>query len=251
MGVSGIGDVVVTGTFNGTGNLGGSSLTSAGNSDVFVAEYAGATGAHRWSRRAGGASVDKPFGIAMDDWGRVTVIGTFTGTASFGGSTLSSAGGLDVFLAQYAGADGAPVWSKRFGGPGDDYGNAIAADSGGNLVVTGQFATSIDFGGGALANTGAPDIYLAQLSPAGVQGWSRRYGSSSTFQQIATGVAVDLLGSPQYAYNYSGGVALDAVGDALTAGNFSGTVNLGGGPLTNAGGMVNQSYDLFVGKFAP
>ena len=47
------------------------------------------------------------------------------------------------------------------------------------------------------------------------------------------------------------GVALDAVGGSLTAGSFSGTVDLGGGALANAGGLVNQSYDLFAGKFAP
>ena len=294
--VSATGDVVAAGTFNGTVNLGGGSLTSAGDSDVFVAAYAGATGAHLWSRRAGGPGIDQPSGIAMDDWGRVTVIGTFTGNASFGGSTLSSAGGLDVFLAQYAGADGTPQWSRRLGGPGDDYGNAIAADSGGNLVVTGQFATSIDFGGGVLSNTGAADIYLAQLSSAGVHNWSRRYGSASNLQEVATGVAVDAsgkvlltanlidavdfgggllpasggydpivvklsadgthlwskrFGSPQYAYNYSAGGAADASGNAVVAGNFTGTIVFGAAPLANAGGLVNQSSDGFVVKFAP
>ena len=296
MAVAANGDVVVTGTFNGTTNLGGGSLTSAGSSDVFVARYVADTGTHSWSRRVGGAGIDKVFGVAMDDWGRVTAIGTFAGNASFGGSTLASAGGLDVFVAEYAGADGTHQWSKRFGGSGDDYGNAIAADRDGNVVVTGQFANSIDFGGGALSNAGAPDIFLARLSAAGAHGWSRRYGSSNNYQQVATGVAVDLagnvvlganligavdfgggalpvsggydpvlvklsadgthlwskrFGSPQYAYNYNCGVALDAIGDTLAAGTFSGTMDLGGGPLANAVGLVNQSYDLFVAKFAP
>ncbi len=290
------GDVTVAGTFAGSVDLGGGPVASAGQDDVFVAQYDATTGAHRWSRAAGGSGVDRVFGVAVDDANRVSIIGTFTGSAAFGGAALKSTGDLDVFVAQYASADGQHRWSKRFGGTGDDYGNAVAAGPNGDLVVTGQFSRTIDFGGGPLSNSGAPDIYVARLSSSGAHIWSQRYGNASAFQEVATAVAMDRngnvalggnvvdavdfgggplpisggydpvvvklspqgtyvwslrFGSPQEAYNYLGGVAMDGSGAVLVAGSFSGTLDLGGGALANAHGLVNQSYDGFVAKYTP
>jgi hypothetical protein len=92
------GNVLVTGTFNGTVSFGGSALTSASTStsDIFVAEYS-ATGAHRFSARYGSPGSEAASGVAYGPNGGV-VAGAFTGTVAFGGTTLVSAGMGDGFL---------------------------------------------------------------------------------------------------------------------------------------------------------
>jgi hypothetical protein len=46
-----------------------------------------------------------------------------------------------------AAANGAHMWSKRYGGPLADRGHAIAMRSMGELYITGYFAGTVDFGG--------------------------------------------------------------------------------------------------------
>src|SRR5205085_665928 len=95
-------DPLVTGVFSG-GDLGGGPLTYRGGFDVFVARYAGRSGAHAWSRGYGGADDDRAFAISVDGSGRVAVSGDFGamgGAADFGGVRITSAGLADAFLMQ-------------------------------------------------------------------------------------------------------------------------------------------------------
>ena len=57
------------------------------------------------------------------------------------------------------------LWSKRFGTPPWDRGRSVAVDSGGNVLVTGGFEGTVDFGGGGLTSAGDHDIFLAKYSP--------------------------------------------------------------------------------------
>ena len=102
------GNVVVVGAFSGTVNFGGGPLTSAGGSDIYVAKYS-STGTHLWSRRFGDASGSTAYGVAVDTSGSVVVVGSFTGTVNFGGSPLTSAGGLDIFRCEVFGYGRIPV----------------------------------------------------------------------------------------------------------------------------------------------
>jgi hypothetical protein len=60
---------------------------------------------------------------------------------------------------------GLTLWSRRFGGTSDDVGRAIAVDSGGNVVVTGYFEDTADFGNGPLPSAGSDDIFVVKLTP--------------------------------------------------------------------------------------
>ncbi|MCX6358080.1 MAG: hypothetical protein NT045_09470, partial [Candidatus Aureabacteria bacterium] len=54
-----------------------------------------------WAKRAGGTDWDEGCGIASLADGSVLVTGWFSGTATFGSDTLTSAGDRDMFIARY------------------------------------------------------------------------------------------------------------------------------------------------------
>jgi chitodextrinase len=221
------GDVVVTGSVGNTVDFGGGPVPSAGGFDLFVAKYAGTTGAYRWARRVGGAADEYSYAVAVDGSGHVVVTGEFTGTVDFGGGPLSSAGDRDVFVAKYAGTDGRHLWSRRLGGALGDVGQAVAVDGAGNVVVTGYFMGTVDFGGGALTSAGDRDIFVARYAAAdGRHLWSRRFGAALT--------------------DMGNAVAVDGSGNLVVTGYFKRTVDFGGGPLTTP----NDGSDLFIAKYA-
>ena len=220
--IDGSGNVVVTGAFDGTANFGGGNLVSAGDYDVFVAKY-NSSGVHQWSERFGGTGVDIGLAVAVDGLGNGVVTGYFEDTADFGGGPLVSAGSEDIFVAKYDGG-GAHQWSKRIGAASEDLGLGVAADGAGNVVVTGEFNGTVNFGGGNLVSAGYYDIFLAKYDASGAHQWSQRYGSAG--------------------YETGYGLALDGSGNVVVTGGFTGTVDLGGGNLVSAG-----SLDMFIAKY--
>jgi len=218
--VDGSGNVFVTGNFTGTTNLGGLSFTSAGSNDVFVAKYVGATGAHVWSKSYGSSGDEYSFGIAADASSGLYVTGYFSGTGNFGGTSLTSAGGTDVFLARLSATDGSSTWSKSFGSTGNDYGIQVRVDASGNAVLGGHFAGSVTFGGTTLASAGGTDVYLAKLSSAGTHVWSMRAGG--TGNETLTNIA------------------LSTIGDIAITGTYTGAADFGGGALPTYGFYPNM-----------
>lgn len=218
------GHVAVAGTFQGTINFGGGSLTSGGDTDIFLATF-GSDGAHLWSKRFGDASSQSAEAVAVDASGNLVLTGGFQGNANFGGSALTSAGGMDVFVARF-GPDGNHLWSARFGDGAVQLANGVAADASGNAIIAGRLEGATDFGGGALTSAGGGDLFVAKFGAGGAHIWSKRFGDVEP--QMANGVAVD------------------ASGNAIGTGYFLGTVDFGGGALTCAGGG-----DVYVVKLAP
>jgi hypothetical protein len=221
------GNLFVTGYMSmssGGVDFGGGALFSAGGADAFLVKYSSSAGAHVWSKRFGGAGTDLGMAVDTDSLGNVYVAGTFEGSVNFGGETLTSAGGRDIFVAKYTAA-GQHVWSKRFGGTLGEDARGVAVDAAGDVFVTGQFLGSINFGGLDLPSAGFEDIFLAKLSgPSGNHVWSKRLGSSS---------------APDAGY----GVAVDGAGNVAITGFFAGSVNFGGGAI------LAQVYDIFVAKY--
>jgi hypothetical protein len=144
-------------------DFGGGPTAGFGSLDTFVAKYSPG-GAYLWSRRLGGTNAEEGFGIATDANGNVLLVGTFQGTADFGSGPLTSAGSWDVVAAKYSAA-GAPLWSKRFGSSGDDFGYSVATDASGNAIFTGTFQGTVNFGGGSLTATGLTDLFILNLAP--------------------------------------------------------------------------------------
>lgn len=228
--VDGFGDVVVTGHFSGSVQFAvGNTLTSAGVTDVFTAKFDGGTGAHVWNNRFGGSDLDIAKAIAVDGNSNIVVTGIFRGVASFGGDALTSAGTEDIFVAKYD-SSGSHLWSKRFGGTTREESHAVATDNSDNIVVTGGFSGTVDFGGGPLTSAGHTDIFIAKYDSSGSHLWSKRFGDTHDWER---GWAVSFDGS----------------GDLVVAGEFWGAVDFGGGPLTSH--LLNEygESDMFIAKF--
>jgi hypothetical protein len=171
---------------------------------------------------------------AADASGNVILSGDFVGAVDFGGGLLTSTmGSTDIFVAKLD-PTANHVWSKRFGDAAEQYGgvHGAAVDASGNVVVTGYFHGSMDFGGGPLTAVGQrDDIYVATLDPSGNHLWSKKFGDSPEMAGD-----VDQLGES---------VAIDASGNVLVTGFFQGWVNFGGATLKAAA----FSWDMFVVKF--
>jgi hypothetical protein len=103
--------------------------------------------------------------VAVDANGDVVVTGVFFDTVDFGGGPLTSAGNGDIFVAKYSASDGSHLWSRRFGGTSFEEGSGVAVDANGDVVVTGRFHGTVDFGGGPLTSAGIADIFLLRLRP--------------------------------------------------------------------------------------
>ena len=220
--VSTSGDVIVAGYFEGTVNFGGGNLESSGLADVFLVEFSGG-GVHKWSQRFGDASDQIAQSVAVDGSDNVVLTGRFRGAVNFGGGNLTSAGDFDVFVCEFD-VTGIHQWSQSFGDAAYQAAWSVAVDVPGNVVITGEFGGTINFGGAPLTSAGSWDAFVARFNAAGVHQWSQRFGDA-TLQQ-------------------GGSVAIDASGNSIVTGYFYGTVNFGGGDLTSVG-----PTDIFVVKF--
>lgn len=156
------GKVFVTGSVEGTVDLGGGPKTGPGKLDTFVACY-DSSGKHLWSKVVGSSQGDYGADVAAGT-GKVYIIGSFDGQASFGGSPLKNSGSSDIFVASYTDS-GAPRWSRAFGGSSADVGTSLAVGPSGSVYVTGYFFDTADLGQGPVTSTGSSDLFLLKLAP--------------------------------------------------------------------------------------
>ncbi len=205
-----------TGAFQGTVPLGAGSLVAAGASDVFGAVFDN-TGKLIHATSGGGTSSDLGLDIAADSDGRAVIAGTFTGSASFGGTNLSSGGFEEAFVWRYA----FPLPTNGIfshGGTDHDTLAGMVIDAGGNHYVAGYFAGTIAFGSVTLTSAGGTDIFVAKLDSVGNVLWAIRFGGVS--DDRANGIARDLHGS------------------LYITGHVGGATTFGATTLTGPGGFV-------------
>ncbi|MFD2787910.1 SBBP repeat-containing protein [Hymenobacter rubripertinctus] len=171
---------------------------------------------------------------ATDGAGNTVVVGTFSGTVTFGSTTLVSAGASDLFVGR-VNASGAWTQAVRAGGPGNETAKGVAVDNSGNILVTGTF-TSVTMAFDAFTLTNATtggtsndqDIFVARLNPAG----------SWTQAVRAGGNKADLVV----------GLTLDAAGNVTIAGGFN-SVSAGFGATTLPNSdNTGTNYDIFVAR---
>ncbi len=142
------GSSIITGLFLGTtATFGSTTLTNTntnGSSDTFTAKV-NADGTYAWATKAGGSGSDYARGVSALPDGSSIITGIFSDTATFGATTLTSAGGYDAFTAK-VNADGTYAWAIRGGGSGSDYASGVSALSDGSSIITGWFSGTATFG---------------------------------------------------------------------------------------------------------
>ncbi len=176
--------------------------------------------------------------MRLDNSGNICIAGEFRGTEDFdpgpGVSTLSSAGGADMFVAHYD-ATGAYLSAFRIGNANSEELNDIATDAAGNMFVTGNFRGTVDFDPGSgttnLTSNGNEDVYLAKYSPAGSLLYAFRLNGTTSSTLLETGVSL----------------AVDATGNYYLGGRFVGTIDLD--PGSGTASFSSNGVDGFVAKF--
>ena len=187
------GDVYLAGGFVGTARFGTIALTSAGNRDVFVAKWNPASNTFAWAVQAGGLESERAMALVVNG-PSIYVAGAFESTATFGATTLVSAGQSDAFVAKLtdAGSSASFTWAAQAGGPDVDRATGVAV-SGANVYLTGYYyGATARFGATTLANAGrSADAFVAKLTDAGPTGgftWVQPMGGTDF--DLASAVAV-------------------------------------------------------------
>jgi hypothetical protein len=221
-------NVLVTGEYFGSLNFGNNPLKNTGpsNTDIFIAKF-DPGGNHLWSHSFGDSQSQGGTCVTADAAGNALLTGYFSGSIAFGGmgTSLMSVGDKnDIFVAKLD-QTGAKVWSRGIGDASQQVGAGVAADSAGNVLLTGYFYGSVDFGGGPLTGSIGTNVFVSQLDDKGGHQWSKGFGAAAN--QEGTGIATD------------------SNDDVLVVGKFGAQIDFGAGPIANAGGV-----DFFVAKFS-
>lgn len=179
-----------------------------------------------WAKGAGSTDADSARSVATDPFGNVYVVGVFNGPSiTFGSTTLTQAGGGDMYIVKYD-ETGHVRWAAAAGGINADDARGVATDAAGNVVVVGGFSSpTITFGSTILLNSGGSDLYVVKYDSAGAVQWAKSTGGSG--EEAAQAVSVD------------------ATGNAFVTGWFNSvSLPFGFSTLSTSG-----DYDVFLAKY--
>ena len=277
------GDTYITGSFRGTAGFDpystGSSFTTNGTEDTFVAKYS-PTGLLDWAVTFAGQATTHSGGtttyatgqgsaIAVDGSGNVFVAGSFSGTIGLGESTgvtqVSSVASADEPFVAKLGPSGVVTWFAAVPGTAydTDTANALALDGSGGVMIVGTFSDSATFGPTTLSAGGSSDAFAARVNGSGAFLWAVATQGSSGSNASATGVAADGSGNLDVVGYFSGSVDFEpsASKDTLTSagsddvsvwklgptGNFLWARSYGSTDYDGANALaVDGSGDLYV-----
>ncbi len=225
----GNGNLFVAEYFNGVGQFGTLSLTSAGSSDGYLLKLT-STGTVAWARQAAGIpAAGTIVRLALTSSGDVYFATDFTGDIAFGASTptLTSGGGTDVYITKWS-TGGALLQTGQLTGSDAVTVSDFAVDHNDQPVVNGTFKGTVDMD---------PTAQLETRSSIGPQSdYILRLDSSNgllDFYQMPreTGVAR--------------GLALDSRGNIYATGHINSTISMPTGEV-----LVNHqgSFDSYIVK---
>ena len=229
------GNVYITGQLLGTVDfdpgVGTTNLTSAGDSDIFIAKY-DASGSLAWAKSIGGTGFDEGVSIAVDGDGNVYATGEFMYIVDFdpGPGTYNIDSGLVANFVCKLTSTGELAWAGKFAG-NINLAGGIAVDGSGNVYTTGRFngATDFDPGSGAavLSPVNGYDVYIAKLNSSGAYVWAKGMGGNGEDDGLA--------------------VMIDSSDNVLIAGRFAETVDFDPGTGT-AEITTDHQFEAFVAK---
>lgn len=178
-----LGNLLITGTFTGSCRFGDTTLTCAGETDMFIAKL-DQNGKWLWATQTGGDSSVAATHIKSDTTGNIYISGTFQAKAAFGDTIKYS---LPTCFISKLNTQGQWLWTYKISSK-SEVPHAISLDKQGNLYLTGNFSGMITVIDSMLASSGMHNSFVAKLNPDGELQWLARnvaeYGS--TIWSIAT-----------------------------------------------------------------
>ncbi|MBK6410189.1 MAG: SBBP repeat-containing protein [Flavobacteriales bacterium] len=196
--VDGSGNVYLAGSTSSSTAIasGGHQNTYNGNYDAFLVKFDPA-GVRQWGTYYGGTNGENGNACAVDGSGNVYLAGqtNSTGSIAASGHQGSFGGGTgDGFLVKFN-SSGTQQWGTYYGGAGNDFGHACAADGSGNVYLAGEATSTTAIASGGLQNTkgGGIDAFLVKFNTSGTRQWGTYYGGTAS--DMGRSCAVDGLGS--------------------------------------------------------
>jgi hypothetical protein len=225
VGLDADGNVYAFGDFEGTVVYGDEPLTATeGKADLVVSKH-DVYGNPLWSLRAGDSSNQYGAKMIVDGDGNLILLGRIYGSVDFGGGPRSSKGAGDLLVVKLDG-EGQHVWSRVFGSADPERAERVVVDAQGDVLLTGTFTTTIDFGDGTFNSAGMRDAFVVELDGAtGEHVFSRQIGGPGD--------------------DYGFGIDLDGNGNIVIGGRFQDTIEIDGA-LSSEGGK-----DIYLAKLDP
>ena len=241
--------------FNADKTAFGTTITSSGGTDIFLVKY-DTTGVVQWLAKISTTNADIGYAVTSDTNGNIYVTGraganalvatAYNANGTAFSTTFTVSGASDCFVVKYD-TSGTVQWLARISSTAIDIGYAIAADSSGNVYVTGAGGSSVattayNANGTAFGTTipflGSNEAFLIKYDTNGSVQWVALIGSTGG-NDIGYAVCTD---SSQNVYVTAQGGS----GTALSAFNADGT--LFGSTMTPLNN-VTTSIETFIVKY--
>lgn len=209
-------------------------LNVQGSNDVYVQKMT-STGQHVWTRGVQGVGNEFLHNIRYNGLDQLYITGNFSGTLDFNPGPAqnlhTSNGSFDAYILTLD-TNGLYLWSRTFGGDGNDLAVTASPDRQGNINVAGLFmggGVDMDPGPGVRlrSSNGGYDVFVSKFSANGQLLWNIAFGGTGNDE--------------------AWGIAADYAGNVHTTGPFSTTVDFDPGPITLSYSSLGQT-DIFVHK---
>lgn len=185
-----------------------------------------------WGRNTFGQFTNEAVDVEVDASGNSYITGYLTGETAFQTDVVILNGySGDAYVAKYN-STGVLIWVKTFGGNFSDRATDLAIGPDGNIVFTGQFFGTANFGSISLTSpAGSKDIFISKLDPSGDVIWAIREGGTDA----------------ENAY----GVTVDHQNNVLLTGQFKGNATIAGQTFTSTIDPLTglASFDFFIAKY--
>jgi len=230
------GDIYISGYIRGTVTFnlkegGSKTLTSNGDADIYVAKYSVTTGNYIWAFSVGGAGLEQPNSMAVDNAGNVLVTGQFQGTVNFnpaGNFPLTSNGSDDIFVAKYTSAGGF-LWAISMGSSDIDRGHYVVTDNQNNVFLTGSYTGAVDMDPSAatstLPNQTSLAGFFAKYDANGNFLWAHPLGQLLTVGNLVNAAIDKNTNDIVVDGDFAGNVDFSYAGNAAATFNSPGTSN--------------------------
>ena len=161
------GSSIITGNIQESASFGDTTLRGDGTSGGFIAKL-DSDGNFLWATEAGTGWAAS----TLSD-GSSIITGTFPGSQTFGGTTLSSDGWSDIFITKVD-DNGNFLWAKQAGGARANTSYGISTLSDGSSIITGNVEGSASFGDITLTSLeyNTKSIHIAKLDSNGNFLWA-------------------------------------------------------------------------------